>query len=37
MPTFLVIKGQWNNVIQTVVGGGQGNVDKIYGFALQNK
>ena len=28
MPTFLVIKGQWNNIVETVVGGGQGNVDK---------
>lgn len=30
MPTFLVIKGQWNNVILTVVGGGQPNVNKVY-------
>ncbi len=37
MPTFLVVKGQWNNVIETVVGGGQGNVDKVYAKALQNK
>lgn len=27
MPTFLVIKGQWNNVVLNVVGGGQGNVN----------
>ncbi len=37
MPTFLVIKGQWNNVVQTVVGGGQPNVDKVYNFAAQQK
>ena len=28
MPTFLVVKGQWNNVVKTVVGGGQGNVNQ---------
>ena len=33
MPTFLVIKGQWNNVILNVVGGGQGNVDKAFAAA----
>jgi hypothetical protein len=37
MPTFLVIKGQWNNVIESVVGGGQGNVDKVFGTATKNK
>jgi thioredoxin 1 len=37
MPTFLVIKGQWDNIILTVVGGGQGNVNKVYDFASQNK
>lgn len=37
MPTFLVIKGQWNNVILTVVGGGTGNVDKVYDHATKNK
>lgn len=37
MPTFLVIKGQWNNVIQTVVGGGQPNVNKVFDTAAQNK
>lgn len=37
MPTFIVIKGQWNNVIQTVVGGGQGNVDKVFAHANSNK
>lgn len=35
MPTFLVIKGQWNNVVQTVVGGGQPNVDLVYKYAAQ--
>lgn len=37
MPTFLVIKGQWNNVIETVVGGGQGNVDKVIAKAKSSK
>ena len=37
MPTFVVIKGQWNNVVTTVVGGGQGNVDKVFGQAAANK
>lgn len=30
MPTFLVIKGKWNNIIETVVGGGQPNVNKMF-------
>ena len=33
MPTFLTIKGQWNNVILEVVGGGQANVDKVFAAA----
>ena len=33
MPTLMVVKGQWNNVVQTIVGGGQANVDKIFGMA----
>jgi len=37
MPTFLVVKGQWNNVILTVVGGGKPNVDKVFDNAVQNK
>lgn len=37
MPTFLVVKGQWNNVIHKVVGGGQANVDKVYGHAASSK
>lgn len=37
MPTFLVLKGQWNNVVNTVVGGGQGNVDKVFGVAVSSK
>jgi hypothetical protein len=37
MPTFLVIKGQWNKIIETVVGGGQPNVDKVFSTALKNK
>jgi thiol-disulfide isomerase/thioredoxin len=38
MPTFLVIKGQWNNRVgANVVGGGQGNVDKVYDLATKNK
>lgn len=37
MPTFLALKGQWNNVVNTVVGGGQGNVDKVFGVAASSK
>ena len=37
MPTFLVVKGQWDNVILNVVGGGQGNVDKAYNHAQSHK
>ena len=37
MPTFLVIKGKWDNVILTVVGGGQANVDKVFGEAAKHK
>ena len=37
MPTFLVVKSKWNNVIDRVVGGGQGNVDKVYNKAIQSK
>lgn len=37
MPTFLVIKGKWNNVIETVVGGGQPNVNKVYEKAISSK
>ena len=37
MPTFLVIQGKWNNVIKTVVGGGKGNVDNVYGEAVKHK
>ena len=37
MPTFIVVKGQWNNVIKTVVGGGQGNVNAVYDHAQSNK
>ena len=37
MPTFLVIKGTHNNVIGNIVGGGQGNVDKIFDLAIKNK
>ena len=34
MPTFLVVKGQWSNVILNVVGGGKPNVDKVFNHAV---
>ena len=37
MPTFLVIKGTWDNVILNVVGGGNANVDKVFAHAVSNK
>lgn len=37
MPTFLVVSGKWNNVVETVVGGGKANVDKIYQKAASHK
>lgn len=37
MPTFLVIKGSWDNVVDRVVGGGKANVDKVFTKAQQNK
>ena len=37
MPTFLVIKDQWNNIVETIVGGGQPNVDKAFTKALKSK
>ena len=37
MPTFLVIKGQWNNVITRVTGGGQQNVDYVFNTAVSSK
>lgn len=37
MPTFLVVKGQWNNVIKTIVGGGQANVNAVFDHAQSNK
>jgi len=37
MPTFLVIKGKWNNKIKEVVGGGKANVDQVFDHALKNK
>lgn len=37
MPTFLVIKGKWNNVIKNVVGGGKGNVDQVFAHASSSK
>jgi hypothetical protein len=37
MPTFLVVKGKWNNVIKNVVGGGQGNVNSVFEHATKNK
>ena len=37
MPTFIVIKGEWNHVVKTVVGGGQANVNDIYETASNNK
>lgn len=38
MPTFLVVKGQWNNIVgNKVVGGGQKNVDTVFATAASNK
>ena len=37
MPTFLVIKGSWNNVVHRVVGGGEANVRNVYDYAAKNK
>ena len=33
MPTFVAIKGQWDNILETVVGGGKDNVNKIFDSA----
>lgn len=37
MPTFLVIKGEWKNVIERVVGGGKPNVTKVFEKAQSSK
>ena len=37
MPTFLVIKGKWDNVIKNIVGGGKDNVNTAFDTAAQNK
>ena len=37
MPTFLVIKSKWNNIVETVVGGGQANVEKAFATAASSK
>lgn len=37
MPTFLVIKGQWNNEIARFVGGGKDKADDAFNKALENK
>jgi thioredoxin 1 len=37
MPTFLVVSGKWNNIVETVVGGGKPNVDKVYNAAVSAK
>lgn len=37
MPTLLVVKGNWDNVVETVVGGGKANVDKVFAIAQKNK
>jgi hypothetical protein len=37
MPTFLVVKGQHNNIVKKVVGGGQGNVDQAFNEAIAHK
>ncbi len=37
MPTFLVIKGKWDNVIERVVGGGKANVDNVFAKAQSSK
>ena len=33
MPTFLVIKGQYNNIVNRSEGGSKSNVDKVFDFA----
>lgn len=30
MPTFLVVKGKWDNVVKKIVGGGEHNVNKAF-------
>lgn len=37
MPTFLVVKGQWNNVIKKITGGSPANVNAAFDFAASNK
>ena len=37
MPTFLVVKGNWNNVIYRVSGGSTQNVDYVFNTAKQYK
>ena len=37
MPTFLVVKGNWNNVIYRITGGSQQNVDYVFNTAKQYK
>lgn len=37
MPTFLVVKGSWNNVIYRVSGGSQQYVDYVFSTAQQHK
>lgn len=37
MPTFLVVKGSWNNVIYRITGGSQQNVDYAFYTAQQYK
>jgi hypothetical protein len=37
MPTFLVIQGKWNNIVETKAGGGAANVDYFFNLAKNLK
>jgi hypothetical protein len=37
MPTFLVIKDKWNNVVESKAGGGTANVDYFFNLAKSNQ
>jgi hypothetical protein len=37
MPTFLLIKGQWNNIIRRFEGADKNKVNEIFNEAIKNK
>ena len=37
MPTFLVVKGQWNNVVKNLVGADKAKLEELFVFANNNK